>query len=257
MIFSIGFASMLVWLTAIILASLGIVVLFGNRSLMSRAFANFLLWGSLWLASHGLFHSANEIAAQNLIKSNYFFGGALAAAFFYFALVFPEGKKPKWWVIPLLIASQILLGGLYLFTNTIVYGAISIQSLGHWGWYFGSLSILFDFFFYLYWCGGLGLLFRKFWKKEKGSVERIHLKYVLIAMIISISPTSIMNILLPKLGYFSLDWIGAVTVLNFVIVIAYSIIKYNQMDVKAVAAEVLVLVMVIVLFANIFTSATL
>ncbi|MFH1188456.1 MAG: histidine kinase N-terminal 7TM domain-containing protein, partial [bacterium] len=255
--FSIGLVSLLIWLTAVTLASLGIVVLLGNSSKGPRVFFVLSCAVSLWLISHGFYHAANYEAALYFIKGNYFFGGVLAAVFFYFALVFPEGKKQKWWVIPALIISQIILFAIYAYTNSIVYGAEFIGGFQQWAWHYGSLGILFDFFFYLYWGGGLLIIFKKFWHTDKENPKRLQLKAMLIAMIIAISPTSVMNILLPKLGYFSLDWLGAITVLAFISVMAYSIMEYNQMDVKAVAAEVLVLVMVIVLFANIFTEGVL
>ncbi|MFH1188290.1 MAG: histidine kinase N-terminal 7TM domain-containing protein, partial [bacterium] len=254
---SIGFVSILIWLIALVNGSLGLVVLFGNKNRVSRAFFNLLVWVSVWLIAQGLFYAANFEFAQYVSKSLYYWGGVLAAAFFYFVLVFPEGEKQKKWIIWSLILSQIFLAILYIFTNSIVYGAFSVAGLSRWGWHFGPLSLLFDFFFYLFWGGGIAILFKKFLQTKKGEPKHLQLKYMVIAMIIAITSPSFMNILLPRFGIFSLNWIGAVSVLNFVIVIAYSIIKYNQMDVKAVAAEVLVLVMVIVLFANIFTSATL
>jgi hypothetical protein len=254
---SIQLSSILIWLTALIIISLGFVVLWGNRSLVSKAFAGLMFWSSMWMISHGFFHAAaSQQLASYLVKSNYFFGGVLATAFFFFTLVFPEGKRPKRNVSVLLVLSQLFLLGVYIFTDSIVYRAIFIGGYQHWGWYYGSLSFLFDIFFYIYWGGGIAILFRKYLKEPENSVMKTRLKYMLISMIIAISPTSIANILLPKFGYFWLDWLGVVTILGFAMVTTYSIVKHNQMEIKAVLSEVLVIAMIIFLFVNIFTSGS-
>ncbi len=252
--FSIQLSSILIWLTSLTIASLGLVVLLGNRSLASKTFAGLSFLVSLWLISHGFINSAADPqTASYFVKSTYFFGGVLAADFLYFALVFPEGTKPRKGIVPLLILSQLLLLLIYALTDSIVHGAVFVGGYERWGWQYGNLSFLFDIFFFGYWGGGMLVLFKKY-LNEPASIIKTRLRYMLIAMIIAVSPPSLTNIFLPRIGYFSLSWFGAISVLGYIIIMSYSIVKYNQMEVKAVASEVLVIAMVVFLFVNIFLN---
>ncbi len=254
---SIQLPSVLIWLTALITISLGFVVLIGNRSIVSKAFAILSLSTFTWMTSQGFFHAAaSQQLASHLVKADYFFGGVLAAVFFYFALVFPKGTKPRKGTVTILVLSQLFLLAMYMFTNSIVYGAVFQGGYQRWGWSYGNLSFLFDIFFYIYWVGGTAVLFRKYLREPSGSSTKTQLKFMIIAMIIAITPTSLANILFPRLGYFSLDWFGVIAVLGYLMVMWYSIVRYNQMEVKAVASEALIIAMVIFLFANIFTSGS-
>ncbi len=67
-------------------------------------------------------------------------------------------------------------------------------------------------------------------------------------------PPVVMCDILPRFGYFDLDWLGPITGIVWVSIITYSILRYRQMNVKAVAAEVLAIAMSIILFINIFVD---
>lgn len=259
LVFSIQPSSVLIWLTALIIISMGLVILWGSRSLASKAFAVLMFCVFSWMIAMGFFDSAVGVPLAAVIaKATYFFGGTTAAAFFYFALVFPEGTRPKRnkLIVSLLIISQLFLLGMYLFTNSITYGAVFIGGYQPWAWYYGKLSFIFDIFFDSYWGLGLAILFWKYLKETGDAVMKTRLRYMLISLIIGVIPPSVMCIILPRFGYFSLDWAGVVSAIGYVAVVSYSIAEYNQMDVKAVASEVLVFVVVVVLFVNIFTSGS-
>ncbi|OIO49226.1 MAG: hypothetical protein AUJ39_01430 [Parcubacteria group bacterium CG1_02_42_13] len=243
--------SVLIWLFAVITSSLGLVIFLGSKTPSSRAFLIMLFSYVFWMTGVGFLKSTTNVdIAEFFARFDYFMGGIIAAAFLYFCLLFPEDKKPNRWIAPALILLEIVFIPLYYY-GLIICNATLISGIQRWGWHFGPLAFLFDLIFNGFFIAGLFILYFKYKKSQPGAAKT-NLKFMFWSILIALIPAAVVNTTLPRFGYQALNWFGPMASLGFVVLISYSVMKYRQMSVKAVAAEVFVLVMAIVLFANIF-----
>jgi signal transduction histidine kinase len=141
---------------------------------------------------------------------------------------------------------------LFFFTSTFIIDIYKIDGISVWAWNFGKLHLLFDISFCLLWIIALFKLF-KVYKSETGKLK-LNLKNMFLALFLGIIPPSLANIILPTFGNYSLNWFGPITSFIWISIVAYSIIKYRQMNVRTVIAEVLALGMTVIFFINIFIN---
>lgn len=80
---------------------------------------------------------------------------------------------------------------------------------------------------------------------------------MLIAVIVGLIPPTISHLILPLFGYFELNWFGPMSGILWVTIMTYSIIRYDQMNVRAVVTEVLAIAMSAIFFINIFIETPL
>src|SRR5579864_3842187 len=86
----------LLGLTAALNAGLFVFVYRGNpKSPINRSFAVFVLCLSAWSLIHlGFRTTGSDAIATELLKLSYVCALIIGASFYYFSIVFPEGKRP-------------------------------------------------------------------------------------------------------------------------------------------------------------------
>lgn len=247
----------LVWLTAILIGSIDIVVFFGSSRRSSRSFALSIMWVTLWIAASGVFISAisYELASAAL-RIMYFLGISISIWFLYFFLSYPDDRKLPALFIYILIILQLIFLILIFYTNTIVFDPFRIESPTRWGWHFGNLFVFYNFAFLGFFIYGIATLYRKFISSH--SIEtKNNLKFMLWVIVVGLIPPSIFSLILPQFGFYDLEWLGPTSEVIWIPILSYSIIKYRQMDVRAVVTEVLAIGMTVIFFINIFIQAPL
>jgi len=246
--------SILIWVVAVLIASLDVIIFFGSKSLFSRVFVLSTFLTALWSAAQGFFIAANLAAsALFIVKLQHFLGIVISLGFLYFSLTYPDDKKPDRKLIPLFAGIGCLFFFLYFFTNTLIADVFPFDGIQRWGWEFGPLQRLFDVTFYGLWLGVLVNIYRR-WKHSQNTLQRTNLRYMFWGLLSGIIPPAILNVFLPGIGYFRLNWIGPIGSVIWIYFIGYSIIKYRQMNVRAFTAEVLAVSMTALMFINIFTN---
>jgi signal transduction histidine kinase len=190
------------------------------------------------------------------LRLSFVIGMSASFAFLRFALSFPENKKPSRTLTLWLLAAFILIAYLILRTDIITTGTFPVEGITRWGIGYGPLWFLFDIFFDATFVGGLVIMYRKY-KRTKNQEEKRSLNFMFWSMTIAVIPISLTNIILPRLGIFDFIWFGPFTFIGWVSLVSYSIARFRQMNVRAMFAEVLLLVMGAVLFINIFVAETL
>lgn len=244
--------AVLIWLAAILIGSLNLVIFLGSNKLSSRAFAFSIFWVTAWVAAVGFFICIRDYHnAEYAARLTYYLGSTIAASFLYFFFTFPDNKKPSKYFSFCLVILQLIFAYVFLFTDSIINTPIYITSPSEWGWHFGPLSFLFEFFFFGFFSIGIIILFRKY-KRVMETNAKKNLKFMLLTVLIGAFPPSLMSIVLPRFGYFDLNWLGPVTEIIWIPILSYSILKYQQMNIRAVVTEVLAIGMTVVFFINIF-----
>lgn len=71
---------------------------------------------------------------------------------------------------------------------------------------------------------------------------------------LGILPPALLDVYLPAFGIYGISWSGPVLSALWICIIGYSIIRHRQMNVRAVATEVLAIAMAMLFFINIFVN---
>ncbi|MFH1188849.1 MAG: hypothetical protein V1652_03330, partial [bacterium] len=241
---------------ALITASLVIVLFFGSKGGSARVFAMGLFFFALWFFMMGVFfYTKDQSTAAFISKITYYLGTVIACFMFYLSLVFPEEKKPNKWIKIILITIEISILPVFLFTSLIIKGAFALppSSSALLGWELGKLSFLFDVVYNVCFISMFYIWFKKMRKLPKGDLKR-SLQIILLVFAIGVIPPSILSVYLPMIGNYEWNWLPSITVVIWVSIVAYTIAKHKLMNVKAVIAEVFILVMAGILLMNIFVS---
>lgn len=246
--------SNIVLFVAIVIGSLDLVIILGSKLLASRAFGFCIFWVTIWIASVGfIVASVDPLYGLLWGRLSYCFGSIISAGFFYFSLTFPDNTKPPPLIKWVLIALHLLLFYFYIFTDFFIYNAVRNGSPSVWSWSVGPVYSLFLITFLGFFIVAIIILSGKY-RNSKITKNRKNLQYMLSTIFVGLIPPSITSIILPTFGYFALNWIGAASEIIWIPILSFSIIKYQQMNVRAVVTEVLAIAMTAVFFINIFVN---
>jgi hypothetical protein len=255
------------WTVALIIFNLAFAIYIGSKDLSARAFVVLITTAALWVTSCGFFFAAtSEQLALFLAKTNYFFGALTGISFLSFALTFPENTPPSrgtrlfllilvFLMIPLHYLYDILKV-LHLDTNFIsqdfvINSVHRVEGLQRWVWEFGDSDFIFYIIFCSFWLAGLAMIYIKSKLLPQASLRK-HSKYMFWAMVLAVSPPALFNVILPGFHTFSLFWVGVMTMPLWVAFISYTIIRFQQMNVRAIYTELLIFACILLLFISIF-----
>ena len=190
------------------------------------------------------------------IKLTFFMGVVVATSLFYFIKSFPKNQHPNGYAAFFMV---IVLGIAFytvFFTDLIAGAPIMLKAHASdivWGWQYGPYVLIYEIVILFYYVDGLRILIKT--RIESGdSVERKNIAFMITGIIMGLVSPLIFNTLLPQFGYYNLAWLGPTIGIIWVPFMAFSIVKYHQMNVRVVVTEVLVIVLVIASFINIFLS---
>ena len=248
----INIYAVLIWISGLLIGSTAITVFLGSNKLSSKAFSFSIAVVTLWIISCGFLATATTAELANImIRINYFVGGATAASFLYFFYTFPNEKKPSSLLPISVILLQLIFFWLYFFSDTIIAGVFRLETNNLWGWYFGKYSFLFEVFFFSFYIAGIIILYKKY-KSVLNFDTKNHLKYMLWVIIVGSIPPSLVSIILPRLGYFDLNWLGPVTEVFWIPIIAFSIVKYRLFNTRIIAIELVIFSLWIIILTRTF-----
>ena len=246
--------SVIIWIAAAITASFGLIVYIGGPNRSSRVFLATVMSMASWTAAVGFFiASAYVDIATSFVKIAYFCGLLVAMSFFYFFLVYPDNRQPKVWAPLSMLAITAAFGYLFFFTDAIVAQAHPVGTLVRWGWSFGPFWWVFYLFFYPLFFGGVVQVFRTI-PRLKELRDRRNLRYMIISVLVVITPPTVANIILPQFQIFDWIWLGPILSVGWISVIAYSMARFKQLDIRTFTTEILNVALIIIFFANIFSS---
>ncbi|MCK5026900.1 MAG: hypothetical protein KAS07_00625 [Candidatus Pacebacteria bacterium] len=251
--YGLSLYSKLAFVMAFMNFGLAIVIYLGGKSISSRYFALLPLTYALWTANHGIMHGIGksyELQHFLLNNSNYF-GIMVVATPFLFSFTFPEEKRPHRAITWSLIAYFAIMFPLYYFAgNFMVNVTDPLPYEPYWAWEYGKGGILFVVPFFLLWITSLVNIFSKI-KHHSGKIRR-NLQYIFWSFFAGGIVPSIVSVILPLMGIHNMSWLSSTCAALWVFILGYSIIKHDQMDVKAVTTELLVLSAIAILFLSLF-----
>ncbi|MBI1956893.1 MAG: hypothetical protein HYS44_00330, partial [Candidatus Niyogibacteria bacterium] len=235
---------------------LGWLVFWNNhRTPMTRWFAVFAWALALWALSLVGFRTIPDIAfSAFFLKFAYASAVGIAASITAFIHYFPEriafGRARQWLFIATTaaVAFLVLLPNV-LITRVIEAGGIRLGVQEYIGY------IVFSVYFLFYFFGALYFLYRQ-WQKAAGET-RTNIGTIIWSILTAGIFGVIFNLALPSpwLQEWRFTWMGPPFTAIIVVAVAYAIAKYRLMDVRVLAAEILTITIVFLLFIqSIFSS---
>ena len=264
--FQLNLATILSWVVAFIVLSTTLVIFVGSKKRSSRIFAFSSFIATLWIFLMGV-----DISIPNspnvpqtvldfldfLPRLTYFLGSIIALMFFYFCLLFTKGEDAFKWMSWAIMWIIIITFPIYFFTDLLIVGESewvtnnNIVNAEIWKWKTGILDAPFNIFFNSFFAAGVYLIYKKM-REVTDRKRKLQFRLMFWSFIIGFIPPSIVSILLPSLEIYDYIWIGNLAPIIWTSAVAYSIVKYDQMNVRVVFTEILVLAALFLLFLSIF-----
>lgn len=249
-----------IWIAVVLILSLSTVIFWGSKRLSSRVFSISIFFVAAMTAGMAYFLFNTNVVIQDFGTRLTTILSCLAAISLpFFAYTYKKERWPGFFVTLFSIALWAGMSYLILFTTSIIdYSAtLKFSETGiKLMWYWGPLSVL--MYVYISCCHiiCLGILISAF-RQNKDKFARRHTLIIIMGFIIGMAASLIFNTIFPQMGMFDYTWIGPTAGIVWVSIIAYSIVRYHQMNVRVVATEVLILALSIITFVNIFFGDTL
>ena len=249
----IPFSSFLNWIAALVVGAFGIILYLGSKQKATRAYAYVAFAAQLWAIGIGAYfytESSQWIVFWN--QYNHFIGGLIAVFFYLFTILYPDGEMPSRRTIISLGVLEAVLFYLYFFTHIAITDKdySTFVHIDRFDLFHQVGPIFYASFGTLFALSFINLLL----KKSKHPEYENELSLILYGTILGFMPAVTVEMLLPFAGYYGLYSIGPALALGWVAFLLYSIAKHRILNIRLAFAEVSVLVMSVILFANIFLS---
>lgn len=227
---------------------LGFLVFLSNKEKISnRLFFLLSLSIFLWVLFTMLdWQSVNPDVVEIFMKLS-IVGTIVPAIFLYFSYIFPEEKNisiKKVILIFLPLLPFILFAGTSLNISYVDTSTPDCESI------VGPLYYLMPIIFLLYCLWSGIILFKKF---KKGNVQtKKQIKLILLGFLLFIAWGTITNVVTPLIGFDSISFFGPIGALIFMSFVAYAIVRYQLLSIEVIAAQALVVVLVILIGSQFF-----
>lgn len=261
---------------AVLIYNLSFIIFLGSKEHSPRAFSFAVLLAATWVLSAAFEYTFAGLPSMGMtfgfnnsdlttffVRLAYFFGTVVPFAVFYFALTYPTNHKPAYLVRIILFFGGFLTVCLYFAKDILFLFGLGdlipehtlitktyIQD-GYLHWVFGKFDIFFFILFFGVFYSALAVLWQKYMQQTDPKLKK-QAWWMFWAMTIGIIPVSILDAITPSFDIFGLYWIGIVSSLGWVLTVGYSIIKENQMNVRTVTNELLVVAMILLMFIGMF-----
>lgn len=231
--------NILLLVVAILNLFLGSIVFFhGKKKITNTLYSINILSLIGWILGMFFYRSASPESGIFWCTILYVAATFIPSIFLYFTCFFPTRDKKKIIqksiIILLLNISVILMivwPGLIIKEVNIRPGLEKEIIFTQYYWfYFIYIFSLFNYSFFR--------LYKKF--IQSVGIERYQILYVFLGVFFSTIPAFATNLVLPWLGYFSVNWLGQVCTIIMVTLTAYAILRYRLMDIRIVARKIFI-----------------
>lgn len=226
-----------------------LVISKNRKSELHLSFFLFILLISGWILS---IYFLQQVANVFWGKMGFVFGSLMPGSFLWFAIVFPEIEKKanKLWIILAFLIPFIftILPSDYLFQNQRIEAGSIVADNGPLLPYFSIICVIFALI-------GLYIIVKDY-LSAKG-IARVQFQFVLWGLIFFTITAMSSNVILPALGIYTFNGIGPVFSIILIGAITYAILKRHLLDIKVIATEALVFLLVIISIIQFFLSENL
>ncbi|MBI1975550.1 MAG: hypothetical protein HYS59_00935 [Candidatus Vogelbacteria bacterium] len=251
--FELSIYSILVWVAALVVGAFGALILTSSMRASSRIYAASTIAVSLWGVGLGFYYFFSDPALVTLLnRINHSFGNLIAISFFYFAYVVARGRMPRRIAMLVIAIAEMGLIATYLFSDAVI-GPAFVNGILDRGWELGGYAWI----FYVHFIGLTILSFYlllSHYRARRGAPEASHILLITITSAIGFSLGGLTGVVLPMFGHFTYLWTSPLTVLFWVATAAVSILRYGKLNLRLLASQIFVFILLALLFGNIFVA---
>lgn len=243
---------------AFIMVNLALVIYIGSKELPAKVFAYATLVAVGWTISMVFITSSPEgsYLGDFLCRFSYTLGFIVALSYSYFCIVFAETRhnffvKSAYLFLASMFTYILMSTNLFL-ADSSWYGETPRLHTQIWGTAKHAVfPFVYDVSFVLVFCVGLTYVYAAS-KKEREKERKVRLTFMFWSLLVGTIPPTLMSVILPSLGINQFDWLSVMSSVLWMSVVAYSIFKVGQLQVKVVVTELLVLALLFILFIAVF-----
>lgn len=218
-----------------------LIYLKSKNKVVSKVFNLFVLSFAVWSFGLAMFFHCDLKAALFWAKFLYFSASFIPPSFVLFSFIFPRMESASLKKINfLLFAPNILFFYLYFFTPLIIKD-VFVEG-GVRGFIYGNLRYIWDFQFNALLIYGFVRYIKMF--RNSNGITREQLRYLIIGDMYIYIFAGLPNVLLPLFSVFSFIWLGPIISIFWILLISYTIVKYNLLDIKIIISRATTFVIV-------------
>lgn len=214
-----------------------------------------LMWGLVYAYFEGSFATSGVHDGITMLYST----AAIVPPFlFLFLYVFSveDSRFSKWKLLAFFSPYLAIVGILFFYPGFIVsYQTADGDTVGKM--VFGQGFLVYAFYILAFLFAGVGLLVKKY--RESAGIFKTAIRELLIAVGITSVAAVTMSLFSPMLvsGEHDLFWIGHLAVILLFPLVTYILVKYNFWNIKIIATELFISIVVLVLVAELFLASSL
>lgn len=214
-----------------------------------------LMWGFVYAYFEGSFATSGVYDGIAMLYST----AAIVPPFlFLFLYVFSveDSRFSKWKLLAFFSPYLAIVGILVFYPGFIVsYQTADGDTVGKM--VFGQGFLVYAFYILAFLFAGVGLLVKKY--RESAGIFKTAIRELLIAVGIASVIAVLMSLFSPMLvsGGHDLFWIGHLAVILLFPLVTYILVKYNFWNIKIIATELFISIVVLVLVAELFLASSL
>ena len=249
----LDFHSKLLWITSVMILCTSLVLLFKSSDKSAKIFGIFSLTVMIWSTLYGFYiATSSSLVALIIIRINHALGIIASLGFIIFSYSYTKSKITTA-IFTLILSIISILSSSIIFTKSFIIDVFEISEPNKWGWVTGNFYILYIMLFLTCWIITLSKIYNNY-NKISGN-DKINHKFMFWGLTLGIIPPFLLNILLPYFNIYYISWTGPIFSSIWIFVIGYSIMSYQQMNVRLVIIEIIAIAMSAMLFINIFIQA--
>jgi len=242
--------------TAIYLMLGGIIYIHSKRKINENFFGLMSLCLSAWGLATFLTFSVSQSITLFKVSAyvHYIAGNLVFLCLFWFSLYFPE-RKIKSLLIPILFTLIDSVLSIAVITTNFFFLSFTISStfekhilFNYTGYTIYGLSAIILF------VGAEVILFKKY--KKQIDTHKAPLLYIILGTVIASAPALFSNLILPYFGRFDLFAMGPIFGILFVVCIGYAVFKHNLLNVKIIATEFFVTLIILILVIDVLSASS-
>ena len=235
---------------------MSIFILANNpRNKINTSFTIFAFSLTLWVVFLLLFRHISLQYAPLIMRIVYVIGIIIGVSLWYFSHIFPEKKTFNTWPSKIMLVILLVALGLFMWPNFIVgkvylEGTDRIYDLQPIGYF------LFTFLFF--WFYGNALIKIRSQLNNVAGLLKKQSTLLLIGTGTALLFGPLFNIILPSPFFKNFNYIyyGPLCTLTIVAAVAFAVAKYQFMNIKALATEMYVIFLLLLLLIDLFLAQT-
>src|SRR3989344_3047965 len=230
------------------------IFLRNRKDEINKIFALVTVAIAIWTVAAIIFRAIPDYLNNVTARLLYAAPTLMPTAFLYFTAIFPPdhiAKRALILSLPMLNIAMIL----FVWYTSLVIDSVRFDQIDGKIISFGSGYLIYSLYYLLLFGFSYLFLFQKYWAAT--GINKIRIRFLLIGTVLTTIVGLVTNLLLPWWGIYTYYiWMGQISTLILVIMIAYAIVKHRLLNIKIITSEIFAILLLLTLLARLLLSKT-